>query len=160
MLFFPEFFPLVVVVSGPRIDAVELRSMGDGFETVFARQSRYAVLFVPSPGMALPGPQERQDLSTWANHPRVVDYTKRFCVGTAVVVHNPLFRVALSAITAFRPIHARVAPVPSVESGIEHCLGCLDSEHVPLGRPAGLLQYEVLQRVNAAMTRASVPPSG
>lgn len=158
MHFFHEYLPLVVVVSGMRIDAVELRAMSDGFETVFARGTRYAVLFVPLPGMEIPGPQERQELSAWANHPRVVDFTKRLCVGTAAVVHSPLFRVALSAVTAFRPVHARVAAVPSVELGIEHCLARLEAEHVALGKPGGLLQYEILQKVNAVLSRPSRPP--
>jgi hypothetical protein len=153
-----EHLPLVVCVSGMSFDASELKVMVDGFEKVFARGERYAVLFVPQPGVRIPGPQERQALSDWANHPRVVDISKRLCVGTAAIISNPLFRVALSAIVSFQPIHSRVYPVQNVERGLELCLGWLETQGVPLSKPAGLIQYEVRSRVRQLLD-ASVASS-
>lgn len=152
-----DYLPLVVCVSGMSFDAAELKLMTDGFEQVFARGQRYAVLFVPQPGLRIPGPQERQALAAWANHPRVVDFSKRLCVGTAAIISNPLFRVALSAIVSFQPIHSRVYPVPTVERGLEQCLEWLEAQRVPLSKPAGLLQYEVRARIQGLLEGNATP---
>lgn len=155
MLVLEDYLPLVVCVSGSSFDATELKVMMDGFERVFARGERYAVLFVPQPGVRIPGPQERQALAAWANHPRVVEISKRLCVGTAAIVANPLFRVALSAIVSFQPLHSRVYPVSTLDRGLEQCFEWLESQRVPLGKPAGLLQYEVRARVQELLERGA-----
>lgn len=146
-----DYLPLVVCVSGMSFDAAELKAMTSGFEGVFARNQRYAVLFVPRPGVGIPGPQERQAVADWANHPRVLEISKRLCVGTAAVISNPLFRIALSTIVTFQPAHARISPVSTVELGLEYCLERLEAEKVPLSKPAGLLQHEVNARIQTLL---------
>jgi hypothetical protein len=144
-----DFLPLVVCVSGTSFDAPELKAMSDGFEVVWTHNKPYAVLFVPHPNVKVPGPQERSALAAFANHPRVVDISKRFCVGTAAVVPNPLLRVALSAVVSSQPMHQRVEPVSTVERDLEHCMKLLETGKVPLDRPAGLIEYEARARIQS-----------
>ena len=125
--------------------------MTAGFDHYFERGERYAVLFIPARGARVPGPRERELIAAWANHPRVLDFAKRLCVGTAVVIENLLLRAALSAIIAVRKSTSNVEPVPTPAKGLDYCLRCIKAEGLPLSKPPDLLRYELLQQVEAAL---------
>jgi hypothetical protein len=150
MQFLDSYFPLVVCVSGQSFDAGEVRQMADGFESYFARAERYAVLFVPGAHASMPGPQERKLISTWADHPRTLELSRRFCVGTAVLVENALVRAALTALMAFRDSASKVESVATVDKGIEYCLGRIREAGLELAKPPDLIRYDMSRLVEKA----------
>lgn len=151
------YFPLVVLVSGQRFDAEEVRIMSSGFESYFERGERYAVLIVPGADAVMPGAHERKLITTWADHPRTLEASRRLCVGTAVLVENVLVRAALTALMAFRDHASRVESVPTVERGVDWCLGRLRDAGLDLGKPPDLIRYELNRVVEKA--RVSVAPA-
>jgi hypothetical protein len=123
--FIDEAFPLIVRITAPTFDDAEVQSMANGFERYFGRGERYAVLTVLARGSAVPGQRERAMIAKWADQPRVRDFSKRLCVGSAAVVSSVLARAAFSVITAiWRP------PTP-VE------LFAVDRITLVVGSPAG-----------------------
>jgi hypothetical protein len=112
--FFDGSFPLVVTVTDKNFDASEVRLMAEGFERYFERGERYAVLAVAPRNVPAPGPLERTLIGEWANHPRVRDFSRRLCVGTATVLGSPLTRVAFSVIMAFGKPPSPVEAVATV----------------------------------------------
>ena len=151
MRFIEDWFPVLISVSAPKFDEAELRSMIDGFDRYFTRGERYALLAVPPKNVAVPGPSERQRIAAWANHPRVLEVIKRLCVGTAVVVPNPLLRAGLSVLTAvFNPAF-RIEPIASAEKGIDYCVAQLNSQGVRLSKPGELIRFEAVRAIDAAL---------
>jgi hypothetical protein len=150
MRFLDSCFPLLVCVSGVRFDATEVRDLADGFETYFERAERYALLFVPGAGAELPGAQERKLISTWADHPRTLELSRRFCVGTAVLVENVLARAALTALMAFRDGASKAESVATIDKGLDYCLGRIKDAGLQLAKPADLVRYELSRLVPQA----------
>ena len=150
MRFLVSCFPLIVCISGQRFDTKEVREMADGFESYFDRGERYAVLFVPSLGSELPGPQERKLISAWADHPRTLELSRRFCVGTAVLVENVLVRAALAALMAFRGSASKVESVPTVDKGLEYCIRRIKDAGLQLNKPPDLVRFELRRLVDQA----------
>lgn len=133
-----------MTVSAPVFDKAEVQSMADGFERYFGRGERYAVLSVPARGSTVPGPRERALIAEWAGHPRVRDFSKRLCVGSATVVSSPLSRAALTVITAIWKPPSPIEAVPSVARGLDYCLGRITAERLPLLKPVDLVRHELL----------------
>jgi hypothetical protein len=150
MRFLDGFFPLVVCVVGQRLDAKEVREMSDGFESYFERGERYAVLIVPGAETAMPGAAERKLITTWADHPRTMEMSRRLCVGTVVLVENILVRAALTALMAFRDHASRVESVATIDKGIEYCLGRIKEAGLQLDKPPDLVRYELSRLVEQA----------
>ena len=157
MQFLDGYFPLVVCISGQRFDLEEIRAMSTGFESYFERGERYAVLIVPGADLAMPGAQERKLITSWADHPRTLEASRRLCVGTAVLVENVLVRAALTALMAFRDHASRVESVATIERGIEWCLGRMREAGLEIGKPPDLIRYELNRLVEKA--RVSVAPA-
>ena len=151
MRFIDTAFPLIITVSAPVFDAAEVRSMSDGFERYFLRGERYAVLSASPRNAPAPGQRERQMIGEWANHPRVRDFSKRLCVGSATVTPNPLTRAALSVIMAFWKPAAPFEIAPTVERGLDYCLARLRDERLALPKPQEMVRYEMLALLKDAL---------
>ncbi len=125
--------------------------MADGFDTYFKRGERYALLTVAPRNAPVPGQRERQLIAEWANHPRVRDFSKRLCVGSATVVSNPLARAALSVITAIWKPPSPFLAVPTVEAGLSYCLEQIHQAGLALPKPRELVRYEMLKLLEDAI---------
>jgi len=145
--FLDDAFPLIVTVSGPVFDAAEVRALADGFERYFARGERYAVLSTSPPSAPPPGQHERKMIAEWANHPRVRDFSKRLCVGSATVVHNAISRAALTVITSLWKPAAPLEVVPNVERGLDYCLRRIREERLPVSKPLDMMRYGLLAQL-------------
>jgi len=142
--FIDDAFPVLITVSDHVFDAKEVRSMADGFERYFARGERYAVLSTSPRDAAIPAQAERKQIGEWANRPRVRDFSKRLCIGSATVVHSTMARAALSIITAIWKPPSPLEIVPSLDRGLDYCLRRIREERLPLGKPADLVRHEML----------------
>ena len=109
---------------------------------------RYAVLSVPTPGAPAPGHAERKLLGAWTSHPRVREAIKRLCVGAATVVPSAIERAALSIIWALGKPPCPSEAVPTVERGLEFCLGRMRQAGLQLAKPPDLVAYETLRTVS------------
>ena len=118
--------------------------MADGFERYFARGERYAVLSTSPRNAKVPAHAERKMIGEWANHPRVRDFSKRLCIGSAAVVHNALSRAALSIITAIWKPPLPLEIVPTFERGLDYCLQRIREERLPVPRSLDLVRNEML----------------
>jgi len=125
--------------------------MAEGFERYFARGDRYAVLAVTPRNAPAPGPRERRLIAEWADHPRVRDFSKRLCVGSASVVTNPLARAALSVIMGIwkPPAPFEIAPTPA--KGLDWCLERIQAERLVLSKPVDLVRYEMRKLLDDAV---------
>jgi len=138
-------FPLLLQVGPHRYDAAEVASMAEQFEPYFARGQRYASLYVQPPDAVNPGAHERKMITEWSDSPRVREFTRTLCVGTAVVLPNAIFRGALTAMMwVWKPV-VRIEPVESIVAGIDYCLECLEKAAIPLPRAAGALRLEAAE---------------
>lgn len=143
MRFIDECFPLIITISAPTFDDKEVKSMAEGFERYFARGERYAVLSATPRNAPAPGQRERRLIAEWANHPRVRDYSKRLCVGSATVAANPLTRAALSVIMAVWKPPAPFEIAPTLEKGLDYCLRRIQEERLAMSKPHELVRYEM-----------------
>lgn len=124
--------------------------MIDGFDRYFARGERYALVWAPAKSLALPGLRERQRIGEWIRHPRVADFTKRLCVGTAAVVPNAIARGSLSAVLLIGKPPVPLRPVASVADGLDFALERLHAAGLRLPKPADLLRFELLRELKEA----------
>jgi hypothetical protein len=138
-------FPLIVTVTDMNFDVSEVRVMTEAFERYFQRGERYAVLTVTPRDAPAPGQLERRMIGEWANHPRVRDFSRRLCVGTATVLNSPLTRAAFSVIMAFGKPPAPVEAVATIEQGLDYCLGRIHAEQLTTTKPLDLIRYQVLR---------------
>jgi hypothetical protein len=72
----------------------EFKEMVAGYDALFARGDRYALITYTPDGGELPGAKERKRIAEWAESPRVRDLSKKLCVGSATIVENALMREA------------------------------------------------------------------
>ena len=147
MLFIDDAFPLIITVSGPVFDADEVRALADGFERYFARGERYAVLSASPRNAAAPAQRERKLIADWAGHPRVRDFSKRLCVGSATVAQNAITRAALTVIMALWKPAAPFEIVSGVAPGLDYCLRRIREENLSMSKPSDLVRYEMLRRL-------------
>ena len=118
--------------------------MADGFERYFARGERYAVLSTSPRSAPVPAHAERKAIAEWANHPRIRDFSKRLCVGSATVVHNALSRAALSIIMAIWKPPSPFEIVVSFDRGLDYCLTRIREEKLPISKSLDVVRYEML----------------
>ena len=149
--FIDDAFPLIITISSPNFDANEVRSMSDGFERYFARGERYAVLSATPRNAPAPGQKERRMIAEWADHPRVRNFSKQLCVGSATVASNPLTRAALAVIMAIWKPAAPFEIAPSVDKGLDYCLRRIREERLPMAKPLELVRYEMMQLLRDAI---------
>lgn len=143
-----DYFPLLVAVPHPVFDAAEVQSMMDGFERYFQRGERYAVLTLTRRNAPVPGQAERKMIGEWISHPRVRDYTKRLCVGSATLIANPLARAAYSIIMAFGKPAAPSEAVPTLERGLDYCLERIRVTGLLMAQPHELVKYQLMRQLH------------
>ena len=146
MEFFEQYFPLVVALSGPVVDAAEVRQMSEGYEKYFVRGERYAVLNLTQRDFVLPDGAGRKLIADWVHHPRVRDYTRRLCVGAVSVNRGLLYRVAFNLVMTFDKPVVETKCVATLEEGLDHSLGRIRAEGLKLGQSPDFVRYEVLER--------------
>jgi hypothetical protein len=143
-----DFFPLLVSLSGPRVDATEVRQMSECFEKVWRRGERYALLSLTPRNFELPDGAGRRLISEWIHHPRVRDFTRRQCVGAASVNDGVLYRIVFKVIMTFdRPV-TEMRCVPTLQEGLDFCVQRMQRERLPFDRPADLVRHELLKRLS------------
>ena len=142
-----DYFPLLVAVPRPTFDVAEVQSMMDGFERYFQRGERYAVLTIVPRSLPIPGQVERKMIGEWVGHPRVRDYTKRLCVGSATLIANPLARAAHTIIMAFGKPAAPHETVPTLERGLDYCIDSIREAGLPVSQPLELMRYQLIREL-------------
>lgn len=125
--------------------------MADGFERYFARGERYTVLSAAPRNAPAPGPEARRMIAEWADHPRVRNFTKQLCVGSATIAANPLSRAALAIIMSIWKPAAPFEIAPSIEKGLDYCLRRIREERLPMNKPLELVRYEMLRFLKDAI---------
>lgn len=100
--FIDELFPLVIVVNPPDGMSDEaLSGMEESYRELWSRGARYAVIIKPHPKAPATNAKERKRVIDWVNQPVVAANARRYCVGSAVVTSNAVFRGALTALLWF-----------------------------------------------------------
>lgn len=122
--------------------------MNDGYEKYFRRGDRYAVLNVTPREFRMPDHAGRKLVSDWVHHPRVRDFTKRLCVGSATVSPSLLYRVAFNVVITFDKPAAEMVCVGTLEEGVDYCIRRIREEHLPTNRPLELIRHELLARLD------------
>lgn len=130
MKFVLDVFPVVVTVGGLEYSDEEFSEMLAGYDELFARGERYALITYSPDGAQLPSARDRKRITDWANSPRVRDYSKKLCVGSATVAQNVLMRGALTAITWLWKPSAPHKAVGSPNEAIDWCLHQLEGAGV------------------------------
>jgi hypothetical protein len=136
----PEFFvfdtdawPLVVLRCPARIGERSLAPLIEEFEACHARGRRFALVVDATAMQGMPSARWRRGLTDWANDPRVLAETRRYSVGTALLIASPLARGVYTALLwLWKP------PTPhyvaaTMSAAIEWCCQRLTLAAVPLG---------------------------
>lgn len=143
MEYYEGSWPLLVALSPKVYDRAAVAEMQASFERYFQRGQRYALVTVPPHGSTPPGANERKAIAEWANSPRIRDYSKKLCVGSASVVENALMRGALTAMMWIWTPASPHKAVSTADEAIDYCLEKLESGNVPLPRGGEALRVEV-----------------
>jgi hypothetical protein len=140
MRFLESAWPLLVTVGPMKTTDAELEEMFAGYERYFARGERYALMSVMPRGAEGPGARERKKLAEWAGSPHVYACSKKFCVGSATLVTNPIMQGALTAILwLWKPAAPHLA-VRTVRDGVSFCLERLTAERIAMPQGADAIR--------------------
>jgi hypothetical protein len=139
-----EYFPLIVGISGKRIDADEMRQLSEGYERYFARGERYTVLNVTPRDFEMPDYAGRTMVAEWVHHPRIRDFTKRLCIGAVSVQRSMLYRVAFNVVMALDRPATEMKCVATLEEGLDYCFGRLKTEKLALPQPFDLIRHQLV----------------
>jgi hypothetical protein len=127
-----DVFPLVVTVGAMTYTDDELRDMSAGFDELFTRGDRFALISYTPDGAEMPNARARKGIADWADSPRVRAMSKKLCVASATVVQNALARGALTAIMwIWKPPSPHKA-VSNPNDAVEWCLEHLAAARIPL----------------------------
>jgi hypothetical protein len=157
MEFIDNWFPLVVTVREGSFDPAEIDQMSAGFERYFRRAEPYAVLSVAKLGASSPDARARLRIAQWANSPRVRQFSKLLCAGTATVVTFPWERRALTALFWLWTPASPHQTVGGVNEGLEYCLKQLEERGADLPRDRETFRIDV-QRMLRGLSIAGLPP--
>ena len=89
MEFIDNWFPLIVTVREGSFDEAEMDQMASGWERYFRRAEPYAVLNTARLGANAPDARGRLRIAQWGNLPRVRQFSKLLCAGSATVMTFP-----------------------------------------------------------------------
>lgn len=151
MQFILDHWPLLIVISPPTgYDAATIRAMNDGYERIWEKGERYALVsHSPPSAEAATGARSRKLIAEWANSPRVRRMSKEMCVGSATIVRSALARGSLTALlwlwSPSSPHHVAASP----EEAVDWCLGQLANAKVPLQAPAADVRRAALALMRA-----------
>lgn len=141
-------FPLIVCVSPRKHGTDTIERMAEGYERLFARGERYALISATPRDADGMGARERKQIADWANSPRVRSASKELCVGSATIVGNALARGALTAILWLWKPSSPHQVFTANDEAIDWCLGQLEAARVrqPQGAAATRAQVRALLR--------------
>ncbi len=157
MEFIDNWFPLVVAVREGALDEAEHAQLTAAYERYFRRAEHYAVLNVARLGAGAPDARARLRIAQWGNAPRVRQFTKLLCAGTATVVTFPWERRALTALSWLWTPASPHQVVASVSEGLDYCIACLVERGVELPREREIFRIDV-QRMLRGLPLAGLPP--
>ena len=147
MNFMEETWPLLVVEMSKAMNEDALNELRSGFERYFARGERYSLLSVTPRGAATPSAKERKAIADWTNSPRVRQFSKELCVGSAAVVTNPLARGAITAMLWLWTPASPFKVVASIEEGLDYCFSQSAKAGLKLPRELAVIRKEILARL-------------
>jgi len=125
-------FPLVVTVGAMAYSDSEYADMVAGYDKLFQRGERYAIVTFTPAGAELPGARDRKRITDWASSPYVHEKSKKLCVASATVVQNALMRGALTAIMWLWKPPAPHRAVGTAQEAVHWCLGQLAAANVAM----------------------------
>ena len=112
-------FPLVVVRTPAQFEDADFAALFHRFEKNFQRGERYALLLDTTPVTTVPTAKQRAIISTWEK--AHFDETRRWNVGTALVVTSALVRGVLTALAWIVPDETPRVHVGTEREGVEWC---------------------------------------
>lgn len=152
MRFVLDALPLVVTVGATTYADTEFDEMCAGFDALFARGERYALITYTPDGGEMPSARARKRIADWADSPRIRSQSKKLCVASATVVQSALARGALTAIMwVWKPAAPHRAVAHAAE-GIDWCLERLAAESIPMP----LTREAVYQKLGTKAFGASI----
>ncbi|MEY4550093.1 MAG: hypothetical protein RL685_6288 [Pseudomonadota bacterium] len=157
MEFIDNWFPLIVAVREGALDEPELEQLTAAFERYFRRAEHYAVLNVAKLGAGAPDARARLRIAQWGNAPRVRQFSKLLCAGTATVVTFPWERRALTALSWLWTPASPHQVVSTVNDGLDYCISHLTERGVELPRERETFRIDV-QRMLRGLPLAGLPP--
>jgi hypothetical protein len=157
MEFIDNWFPLIVAIREGALDEAEHEQLTEGFERYFRRAEHYAVLNVVKLGAGAPDARARLRIAQWGNAPRVRQFTKLLCAGTATVVTFPWERRALTALSWLWTPASPHQVVASVNDGLDYCITRLQERGLELPRDRETFRIDV-QRMLRGLPLAGLPP--
>ena len=157
MEFIDNWFPLIVTIREGSFDEAEMEQMAAGWERYFRRAEPYAVLNAARIGASSPDARGRLRIAQWGNLPRVRQFSKLLCAGTATVMTFPWERRAATALSWLWTPPAPSQSVSSVDEGLAYCLAALAQRGVALPRDAETFRIDV-QRMLRGLSIAGLPP--
>ena len=147
--FIEEAFPLVVCVMPAAMSPGMVDAMATGFERMFQKGERYALISCNRRGTASMLAKERRLIADWANQPRVRELSSKLCVGSATIVESPIQRAALTAILWFwTPASPHQAAGNAVEA-VDYCAGRLEAA----GMKAAMPRERLVRTITEHMAR-------
>jgi hypothetical protein len=157
MEFIDNWFPLIVTVREGSFDEAEMEQMATGWERYFRRAEPYAVLNTARIGATAPDARGRLRIAQWGNLPRVRQFSKLLCAGTATVMTFPWERRAATALSWLWTPPSPFRSVSSVDEGLAYCLAALVERGADLPRDPEMFRIDV-QRMLRGLSIAGLPP--
>ena len=157
MEFIDNWFPLIVTVREGSFDEAEMDQMASGWERYFRRAEPYAVLNTARLGANAPDARGRLRIAQWGNLPRVRQFSKLLCAGSATVMTFPWERRAATALSWLWTPASPCRSVSTVDEGLAYCLGALAERAVDLPRDPETFRIDV-QRMLRGLSIAGLPP--
>jgi hypothetical protein len=125
-------WPLVYVRFPREFSPATLRSTIDGFERVYQRRERFAVLADGTDIVKFPAAAERKMLSDWMSSPGRPEKERLYTIGTAIVLTSGPMRAMMSAISWVSPPMSLQVWKATSHEGFEWCYQRLVEAKVPI----------------------------
>jgi hypothetical protein len=91
-------WPVVVVTLPSAFDDAQIAQLIEATDGLFARRERFAMITDSRSLETVPSALERRRLGEWLMRPEQLEQQRRWSVGNATVVDNPLVRGSLQAV--------------------------------------------------------------
>jgi hypothetical protein len=123
-------FPLVIVTLPPRATDTDWLSMFAAYERLYARRERFHVVNDGTRVRSVPTPAERKTIGV--NTERHEADSRRFILGSAIAVTNPLARGALTALAWLTPPVYKLTYHSKVVECMDEALATFQKHAVPV----------------------------
>lgn len=141
--------PLVVLVTPAHFNDESVQRMNEEFLRYYARNERYTLLTVPTPGAPTPNAHERKLVGEWASSDLIQTNSSRLCVSAGIVFTSTLARGALTAILWLWKPPFPIEFFGSVEHAIDFCVGGARKAGLALPADGTKLKEEIVREVAA-----------